>query len=1811
LENNSLKKLKNQKILFITESLGESGVGFNLIITYDYVALKHKFWLVEYSEDFLRKFKGSGFHSKKSTILESNNDQEIQLKVFNEEFFNNDYLILSDTPNSSNFSTFSKTKKSAQDKENILDSALNEENDSDDEMEFKSKIFNQSRTIFNLLWEQDLNKTEFFPMCEAADKVVIGDSSKGSKIIWFFKKSSKVAYSLKLSKKLNKIEEGGEFEVGNISSEMKDDYNVHFFCKKSCLDLISINSTRKLLKDVLFLLPDSTLHLWAGDEKICLFDNEEPYFDQLFLTVELPENFPNINYNQKFQSFNRKRNFTSDLKFNTLEETTSNLFVSPSKISRLVGFSDSVENHLNFQFSDGKVFRAQLSFFPLSNLVQTCMEVFDVILPSEVGFQFKSRFLKYQFGGSGIRDGSKDLKNEDDVQFDNFRKENNEFDNFIITLFSFFHQKPTIKKSNLYNCSSNSENPSDHDFQTLMTSDLHEKFRIDPSLKFLNAELNSFKKEKHNSKYINFEKTRMRNFFEISKELNLKYLIKKSFNRNSLTNSEDASSGFLPAADSRKFEVKNYFQIIFFGLHLVYEDLKLNLVSQKDLKSLGNFLIFFSKRFKYRGEGNGATKNGNFVFDNFFKAYLFDGLKFVDEDFSFEVADSHIALPESILRNPPNIYKGLLFLINGKINKDNDSCNAPVEKVASTDKHLDLAYFDIKAFGLNLNRIYKSYLNEKSDVLNLDAVANTTALQNTNLILHFFGIKFKCYPEDEKKKIEVDAQLVNAMVKIGFKLKDIDCLPFGVALPLRESIKECRNNPPQFWNVEEYTMIGRDDLAQQFCGKMQSSPYSPVISAEIRLEKPVEVGALIENILISTNTTPVVDAEEKNISNNKLVKLIFSKNNVIKEALNLFDIEKIISLEQEVTPDISEQGLIDAQQAVLLNLSKRSFAMALGKAMINFSSVTPLLTESIPISDILIQAKLPPLNSVVQLDMTNLQSDLMDWPLFHQGVAESLKIPLSKSGFKIKGSWIFFNQDSPDSCKHAGFLYAVGLLGHLKTMEEWRKFLYLVPKHKPTAIGLILGLAASYVGTANESVSKLLNIHIPALLPPSSSELNTSILIQTSAIFGIGLNFLGTSNKKMVEVMLNEIGQRKIEDFDDSKIHEITSHEGYSLAAGFALGFITVGIADKDPHLADVQIVNRLVRMISGGHFEPCVVTYDALLKKNMEKNLPSNFQQQQHAQSQSQEHSQCSKNEYKLLNVDVSSPGATVALSLMYLRSNNQMIADKLNIPTSQVLLDYCRPDFLLLRVIGRNLIMFDQMEPSINWIRSLIPSFIYNSVSFQFTQEFENIEETKKRTECDDDSVEHAICNIIAGACLSLGLKYAGTAHKAAFEILLKWVDFFIKHASKPAVTFSEKFKRTILRTCLDISLVSLGVVMAGTGNSKVFERACQLNARLSSDITYGNHLATSMTIGFLFLGGGRLTLSTSDKSIACLFCALYPKFPISATDNDFHMQAFRHLWVLSVSDRCLVTRDVYTQEPCCVPVVLEIRYPGSRGSLLKKSERISLVTPCTLPEISSIVSIEIDSCRYWPLKYSMKFNKDLFVKVLKFKQLFVKRKMGYLDYMQDPKGQKSVLASPFPNLFSTSEFNSENVYAQKDMEEFIKSFSQDPITLSFANNFCCLPRKNLTLKSYDMAAFCTSVLYDCLTQDKPEIIQTYLSIYQTVLQVLEEQGHGFREDDNQGQVLSIWNLKLVFENYANNFQASERFDNFEENISRKKLPLIQGLFLNNIKYNIDFKILEGKKDKQSLMVKNLENYIRNEECAQLSILFLIDYIFNCTDS
>ena len=82
-------------------------------------------------------------------------------------------------------------------------------------------------------------------------------------------------------------------------------------------------------------------------------------------------------------------------------------------------------------------------------------------------------------------------------------------------------------------------------------------------------------------------------------------------------------------------------------------------------------------------------------------------------------------------------------------------------------------------------------------------------------------------------------------------------------------------------------------------------------------------------------------------------------------------------------------------------------------------------------------------------------------------------------------------------------------------------------------------------------------------------------------------------------------------------------------------------------------------------------------------------------------------------INIDVTSPGATLALGLMFFRSGNRNVAAWMEAPDSQFLLEFVRPDFLMLRTLAKGLILWDDITPTSDWIESHIPKSIRHVVA------------------------------------------------------------------------------------------------------------------------------------------------------------------------------------------------------------------------------------------------------------------------------------------------------------------------------------------------------------------------------------------------------------------------------------------------------------------------------------------------------------------
>ncbi|XP_054840642.1 anaphase-promoting complex subunit 1 [Eublepharis macularius] len=918
-------------------------------------------------------------------------------------------------------------------------------------------------------------------------------------------------------------------------------------------------------------------------------------------------------------------------------------------------------------------------------------------------------------------------------------------------------------------------------------------------------------------------------------------------------------------------------------------------------------------------------------------------------------------------------------------------------------------------------------------------------------------------------------KLVIWMTNVGFTLRDLESLPFGVALPIRDAIYHCRQQPASDWPEAVCLLIGRQDLSKQACE--ENLPKCKTSDTQV----------------LSSDMPSTTESEEEddgmNDMNQEVMSLIWSEDLRVQEVRRLLQSAHPVRVNVVQMPGVNDHDYIEEKENRLLQLCQRTMALPLGRGMFTLFSYHPVPTEPLPIPKLNLTGRAPPRNTTVDLNSGNIDvpPNMACWANFHNGVAAGLKIaPASQ----IDSAWIVYNKpkNAELANEYAGFLMALGLNGHLTKLATLNIHDYLTKGHEMTSIGLLLGVSAAKLGTMDMSITRLLSIHVPALLPPTSTELDVPHNVQVAAVIGIGLVYQGTAHRHTAEVLLSEIGRPP-----GPEMEYCTDRESYSLAAGLALGMVCLGHGSNLIGMSDLNVPEQLYQYMVGGH---------------------RRFQAGMHREKHKSPSYQIKEGD--TINVDVTCPGATLALAMIYLKTNNRSIADWLRAPDTMYLLDFVKPEFLLLRTLARCLILWDDILPSSKWIDSNVPQIVReNSVSLHAT-------EMPSSEDLNLETLAQAHVYITAGACLSLGFRFAGSENLAAFNCLYTFAKDFMKCLSSATASIAGHYN---LETCLSVVLLSLAMVMAGSGNLKVLQLCRFMHKKTGGEMNYGFHMAHHMALGLLFLGGGRYSLSTSNSSIAALLCALYPHFPVHSTDNRYHLQALRHLYVLAAEPRLLVPMDVDTDTPCYA--LLEVTY---RGTQWYEETTEELMAPTLLPELHLLKQIRVKGPRYWELLIDLSKGMHHLKSILsKDGVLYVKLRAGQLSYKEDPMGWRSLLAQTVTHR---------NADARAFKPEAISAFTSDPALLSFADYFC-KPAANMgqKLKVFDLFS---SILYECVTQENPEMLPAYIAIDQAVRRL---------ERKEMSETFDLWQIKLVLE-FFNSRSHQERV---------RKNPH-RGLFMNS---------------------------------------------------
>lgn len=938
--------------------------------------------------------------------------------------------------------------------------------------------------------------------------------------------------------------------------------------------------------------------------------------------------------------------------------------------------------------------------------------------------------------------------------------------------------------------------------------------------------------------------------------------------------------------------------------------------------------------------------------------------------------------------------------------------------------------------------------------------------------------------------------LVLKMSSCGWTREDLNALPAGIGLPLRYALFCCQLDPPTDWPDEAYKLINRQDMCQSpaGCAIQPLSSIAPELNLKIEAQrnKSAGSGGISKDDYAEDGMEGVIDLP--------IWKLLFPRDHRIQEVRRLLGSSRpvVVVLPASQQQGLSEHELIEEREKQLLVLCIRIMAISVGRGMLTLHTATPTVTETLSIPKLCLTGKTPHNGAAVDMTHIDVPANMSLWPQFHNGVAAGLRV--SPGTKYVDSNWINLSRggNRPGqtaatpalgelNAEVAGFLLGLGITGHLNKFNDLVIHEHLNRDHEMTQLALVLGLGIGKRGSMEADTLRIISVYVESLSPASSSSINgcgggsieVPQNVRVAALMSIGFLYQGSAHRYMTEVLLDEIDRPPGPEMDNC-----VDRESYSLSAGLALGLVTLGQGGQMTGLADLRLADTLYHFMVGGTKRNC----------NSSNAKPRSTMSSASYQIR----------EGNTVNVDVTAPGAILALGLMFHRTNNTAAAKWMEAPDSQQLLDSIRPDFLLLRTLARGLILWDDVMPTRDWVESNVPPNI-RRYSLRNPGDPDS-----QSQQVDYETMNQAFYNIMAGSCFVLGLKFAGSSNAEAFNTLYRYSKVLISLSGRSVAEWAGK---ATLEACLNTLVLSLSMVMAGTGDLQVLRLCRHLRMRsgtFSNVVTYGSHMATHMALGFLYLGGGRLSLSTSPEAIAALVCACYPKFPTHSNDNRYHLQALRHLYVLATEPRLLMPIEIPNMQPCYT--TLQVVFNNADSSSFQ------LRAPCLLPELRFLQRVQLLDPRYRTIVFDRQHNWNKLKCILQGKDhLIVQRKAGCLSYAEDPTGLAS-LATPTLSAWAIR-------------ASTVANFTTDKFVIFLCRHFLGAPEKGQTqilikqeCKPLDTQLRLLSlVLNDCVVNEKTEMVKPWL-------QLLHKSGQ------RDSSTLPLWQLKFLINFPVNSSPSSK---------------------------------------------------------------------------
>lgn len=883
--------------------------------------------------------------------------------------------------------------------------------------------------------------------------------------------------------------------------------------------------------------------------------------------------------------------------------------------------------------------------------------------------------------------------------------------------------------------------------------------------------------------------------------------------------------------------------------------------------------------------------------------------------------------------------------------------------------------------------------------------------------------------------------ILDILTKLKITASEINTFPVGIAAPIKNILNIVENSIVQPNSNVDLSLISRLDI-ERFSSIMNKTSIAKgldyriddidnnssenYLSSGSRLTEPKDVYHLVTDIIANTldyglaSNYSALSRDRDLMKNN--IEFIFPHDKRFQQTLTLLD-GTISHNIHFVTIDTDYSETLIRKKIFSKIIALRTLSSGIGLAAINLFTEQPLTSQKWIIKDLNFDLHFPD-GSKLTTDGSELKKEILQWGEFHNGVASALKIARNTPG--INSSWISLNKPKKLNATHGGFLLGMGLNGHLKDLEEWHVYNYLSPKQTFTSVGLLLGMSASCRGTKNYKLVKVLAVHIVALLPKGSSDLNINMRVQIAGLIGMGLLYQSCKDKKMNISLVDELSSFiKIGD-------DLVANEAYRMAVGIAIGLNNLGSGNNRMTTEDEQYdFNDAMQnsdddseldeynLATNATYNHASFSYDTDLVNSLLSLITTHYDREP---SWIPENSQI---------------GSIIAIMLIFLKSHNDQIASKIRLSWHNFSKNvYYKPEIFMYREWAYFMINWDHIESSLDFILHDIPP--------------ESI------TSLDSDSLP--VYYTIAGRVLSIGIKYASANNFSIRTSILTLLDRLLPlyQFHKKLMSVEYRFVIKAISMLVNVCIVSVSMIMCATGDLEVLRRVkylheivtgkhsdlfkrtaavykAKLNGEADEKIDefgvpeqniadsmddlpnadaesvdldrdgfadpssnddkdvdreshFGKYMCTNMALGFLFLGSGQYALRTSNlESIAYLILSILPTY-----STPYPLQELKHFWSMAVEPRCLVIKDAITEKPIN-GVKLRLLVKSNERH---KAKQMELITPCLLPDIRTIQELNIEINNYYPLYF--KFNKNFMAKNL-FKE-------GMVIYLQ-PKDKENI--------------------------------------------------------------------------------------------------------------------------------------------------------------------------------------------------------------